>query len=440
MSKTYSSLAVLLLLICLSACKKETTQKELGAILAWHQFALKADRYTEGFKTPVAARTYAYSAIAAWESAVAAGALPQEKSLQARIPALHITQNTTKANTKYYLPAVLDACYNQIFEKLFIGNPRNIEQERKALYQERLASYKSEIDDQTLMASTDLGQSIALQVHQWAATDSFGNLGQMHNYDPHYVPPPGDSIWEPCRDFPTPSLLPHWGNCRTFAIKTEEFVAGPPPPYSELAGSQLHKQALELFILNSPISEENMHLAEFWSDDHPSLTFSSAGRWISIINQILEHEQASTEKALKTYLLSSIAMSDAIVSCWNSKYKYNLLRPETYIRRTMNPNWRPIMHTPPFPAYPSGHAMIGYATATVLESLFGEDYQFTDRSHAGRKEFASEPRSYARIRDMATESSNSRIALGVHYRVDCEEGDRLGIEIGKAILMWVGDL
>ncbi len=434
--KQFKSIFILVWLCCIGlSCNKPQKAKTLtSTILDWYQFALKADRYTEGFKAPVAARAYAYTAIAAWQAAVAAGAIANEKSLEKQFPAL--AGFKYQSNQAYHLEAVLDGCYNQIFEKLFLGNPRNIEQERKALYTRHTEAYKNSISEETLIASTDLGKAIALHVHLWATTDSLGNQGQMRNYDPHYVCPKGDSIWQPCEDFPTPTLLPHWGKTRTFTIDVSQYKAGPPIPYSEEPGSPMHKQAMELFILSSPISDENARTAEFWSDDHPSLTFSSAGRWMAITSQILEKEQPEVEQMLRSYLLVSLALSDAFVSCWHSKYAYHLLRPETYIRRTMNPTWRPMMHTPPFPAYPSGHAMVSFACCTVLEHLYGESYQFTDRSHAGRTEFASEPRTYSRILNMAQENSESRIALGVHYRMDCEEGQRLGIEIGKAVLEW----
>jgi membrane-associated phospholipid phosphatase len=190
---------------------------------------------------------------------------------------------------------------------------------------------------------------------------------------------------------------------------------------------------LEIYTLNKPLSNENLWIAEFWSDDQPGFTFSPGGRWISITKQVVDMEQPPLEKTLETYLKVSFALNDAMVAVWRSKYHYNLLRPETYINQVFDPEWRTVHHTPPFPAYPSGHAMIGAAAAEVLTGLYGDHFQFVDRSHAGRSEFKGRPRSYGSFYDMAFESAFSRIPLGVHYRMDCEEGIRLGLLVGRKV-------
>jgi PAP2 superfamily len=392
--------------------------------------ALQADRYTEGLKSPVAARAYAYIGVAAYLAAQSAGQPDLRLYLEHILPD-SIVPKPEKG--EFHMEAVLAVCYNQMFESLFLGAPRNIEQARKALLEQQLAKFAQEKDTRTLDASVALGKQVALAVLAWEKTDSIGHHAQMRNYDPNYQLPPGQSCWEPCRDFPTPSLLPHWGRVRTFAIETSAFLASPPVTFSEQPGSALHIQALELVVMNAPLSPENLQTAEFWSDDHPSLTFSSAGRWISITNQVIQKEQPQLSKTLETYLLVGIALSDALVSCWDSKYTYNLLRPETYVRRTMQPNWRPVMHTPPHPSYPSGHAQLASAAALALETLYGKEYAFTDRSHAGRTEFSSTPRNYKSFKQMADESAYSRIVLGVHFRMDCDEGARLGQLIGEAV-------
>jgi PAP2 superfamily len=270
-------------------------------------------------------------------------------------------------------------------------------------------------------------------VYDWSATDTIGHMANLYPYDPNFTPPAGNGFWEPCEDFPTPALLPQWGETRTFITPAQDHLAAPLPPFSMDSKSAFYVQALEVYTINSPLSSDNQWVAEFWSDDFPVLTFSSAGRWISICNQVIQQDRPTPEKALETYLRMGLALSDAVVACWYSKYHYNLLRPETFIRHTIQPGWRPIVHTPPFPAYPSGHAMLSAAAAEVLTSLYGKKYELTDRSHEGRTEFKGMPRHFHSFYEMAFENASSRIALGVHYRMDCEEGTRLGLGIGKIV-------
>ncbi|MCC6724324.1 MAG: vanadium-dependent haloperoxidase [Saprospiraceae bacterium] len=402
----------------------------VALMLDWYKYALVAERFSEGYRPPVVARVYAYMGLAGWEAArpVIGGGF---QSLAPRYPELKLPLPEPAA--RYHLPTVLNACYSNYLQKMFMTAPRSVEQERNELEAKWAATALKSIDSTTFLASAEFGKKIALAVYNWSATDSIGHQGNLHLYDKNYTPPAGTSYWQPCEDFPMPPMLPHWGEARTFVIKTEDHLAAPLPPFSMEPQSPYYVQALEVFTMNSPLSPENQWIAEFWSDDFPGLTYSSAGRWISISNQVIEQERPNVEKALETYLRVGLALSDAAVACWHSKYHYNLLRPETFIRHTIQPDWRPIVHTPSFPAYPSGHAMFSAAAAEVLTQLYGKKYELTDRSHEGRTEFKGTPRHFHSFYEMAFENASSRIALGVHYRMDCDEGTRLGLNIGKEI-------
>jgi len=137
-----------------------------------------------------------------------------------------------------------------------------------------------------------------------------------------------------------------------------------------------------------------------------------------------------------------IALHDAGIGCWNSKYYYNLERPQTYINRLIDPTWKPNLDnpltgdkgiTPSFPAYPSGHATFSSASAEVLASVFGYSYGMTDNCHKNRPEFSGYPRTYSSFYEMALENAWSRVPLGVHFRMDAEEGVRYGTEIGRTV-------
>jgi len=122
-----------------------------------------------------------------------------------------------------------------------------------------------------------------------------------------------------------------------------------------------------------------------------------------------------------------------MIACWNSKYYYNHERPETFIKKYLAKDWRPHSPTPSFPTYPSGHSMMGAASAVVLTSLYGEDYAMTDRSHEGLEDIVIKPRSFHSFDEMAKENALSRLFLGVHFRFDCDEGLRLGGLIGEEV-------
>jgi hypothetical protein len=230
-----------------------------------------------------------------------------------------------------------------------------------------------------------------------------------------------------------PALLPYWGKVRPFIIKTENFLARPLPVFSSQPNSFYHTQAMEIISLSKPLTSENRWIAQFWNDDRPGLTFTPAGHWLSITNQVIEKEKPSIEKALVTYMKIGFALSDAMVACWNSKYHYNMERPESYIRRNITNEWRPYSPSPSFPSYPSGHSMMGAAAAAVLTKLYGENYHMVDESHANLEEFDTRPREFTSFDQMSKENALSRLLLGVHFRMDCEEGLRLGDLIGNDV-------
>jgi hypothetical protein len=265
-------------------------------------------------------------------------------------------------------------------------------------------------------------------------SDLVGHEGFLHNYKQDFVSIEGLGHWKPSAEHLTPPLLPKWGEVRLFLSKPGEIAAKPPIKYAETHDSDFYTEALEVFSASQVRSKEDVWIAEFWSDDLPGLTLTPAGRWISIANQAFEKSQADFPTVIETCLRASLALCDAGIVCWEGKYRYQLERPDTYIRRIIQPDWKPLHDSPPFPAYPSGHAIFGAAVAEVLTGSLGAHFSMTDRTHKDRPEFASRPRSYDSFEEMARENAFSRVLLGVHYRMDCEEGLRLGKIIGQKAL------
>lgn len=195
-----------------------------------------------------------------------------------------------------------------------------------------------------------------------------------------------------------------------------------------------YRNAMEIYTISQPLTQEKKWIAEFWSDDLPGVTFSPVTRWISILNQILKDEKLTTEQTKKIYFLMSLAMHETVVECWNYKYYYMIFRPSSIIKSNIDSNWTPFHENPDFPAYPSGHACFAACGTTVLEHFFGNDYPFTDNSHTGNKAFLSDPRSYNNFEEMAQENAQSRMFLGVHFRKDCEDGLLLGKTLTNQVI------
>ncbi|MBK7426561.1 MAG: vanadium-dependent haloperoxidase [Saprospiraceae bacterium] len=230
---------------------------------------------------------------------------------------------------------------------------------------------------------------------------------------------------------------------KTFAITEAMKLSRPPIPYSESPTSAFYAEALDVYAQNTPsLSYEGKWVGEFWSDDLLNLTFSPGPRWVAIGSQIIREQKADLATSIEAYAKVGMALSDAAVACWHSKYYYNVERPESYIQRLIDPTWDcnlnnptngDVGFTPPFPAYPSGHSTMGGAGAEALASVFGYDYAMTDKCHQFRTDFEGTPRSFGSLYEMAQENAWSRVPLGVHFEMDCVEGVRHGTVIAREV-------
>jgi len=177
------------------------------------------------------------------------------------------------------------------------------------------------------------------------------------------------------------------------------------------------------------LTPEQRDIALFWADD-PGATATPPGHWISILNQVLETQGVVLDRAAEAYAKVGIALADSFIGCWHAKYQYNLIRPVTVIRAKLDPDWLPLVNTPPFPEYPSGHSVQSAAAAEVLTDLFGDRYAFTDQTHADRGYL---PRSFESFRAAAEEAAISRLYGGIHYRSAIEQGLAEGRCIGQQV-------
>jgi membrane-associated phospholipid phosphatase len=178
---------------------------------------------------------------------------------------------------------------------------------------------------------------------------------------------------------------------------------------------------------------EQRTITQYWAD-LSGTTGMPAGHWVAIVGQLVRHEGLSLMAAAEGFARVGLAVADAFIGCWHTKYTYSLLRPETYITRHVDPAWRPLLVTPGFPAYTSGHATQSGAAATILTDLFGVT-PFTDTLHQDHHlEPRLEPRRFGSLAEAAAEAARSRLYAGIHYPFDNHQGLAQGRCVGRAIL------
>ena len=443
----FSKTILLFVFICLvaSGCKDDenvtpdnnnlVNNNDAEVPMAWMNLFLEMDRYTQDFRPVPVARALAYINLAAYESVMKG--MPDFKSLKDVMVGLDMP---AAENKEYHYPTVVNTVYANLFKR-FIPSGYILNDHQSELQFEILAlqesfneSFRNQVGAEIFNRSVAHGETVANAVWNWSRTDVFGHDGHVNARPNGYTPPSGPGLWQPTPPDFSAALFPYWGKVRTFAISETEKLARPPLVFSQDPSSQLYVQALEVRNAVNNLQSNDQWIADFWSDDYVGLTFSPSSRWISITSQILKGNNYDLETALYAYAKVSFALNDAGVAAWHSKYHYNVERPVSYIRRVFEPDWATYLSTnPSFPAYPSGHATFGAAAAEVLSHIFGYDYHMTDTSHEGRTEFLGMPRTFDTFYQMAEENAYSRLPAGVHFRMDYEEGLRLGYQVGRKI-------
>lgn len=432
---------------CKNADPEPTANIELvrdqpnNVVYDWNELFLEIERYAAGYRPGPAPRAIAYLGLAEYEGCISG--MPEFKSIASLYVGLNIPD--PESGKQYHWPSVVNATRAYLMPRFFsaasVSHLQSITA-MEAFYDDRA---KQEVGTEVWSRSKDYGKLVAAAVWEYSKTDAVGHNHfldpfQGYNWQEHYSK---DGDWKPTFPGPGKPMGGVWGDARTFAIGESDKICRKPLTYSASQTSDLYSQALEVYAQNTPsLSYEDEWVGEFWSDDLLNLTFSPGPRWLAIGNQVLKAEESNLETAIFMTVKMGIALNDASVGCWKSKYHYNVERPQTYINRVIDPNWVPALYnpltgeegvTPSFPAYPSGHSTMGGAGAEILGDIFGYAYSMTDRCHENRTEFEGVPRAFGSFYEMAQENAWSRVPLGVHFRMDCEEGVRYGTVIGRKV-------
>jgi hypothetical protein len=282
--------------------------------------------------------------------------------------------------------------------------------------------------------SNAYGKALAAHILAWSATDG-GAVVENMGFPYEWELAGGKANWVPTslvRQQQLP-LLPNWGANRPFAMPSGSTCGLPPPPqYSEDPGSDFYKQALEVYEIRKNLTPEQKAIARFWSDD-PMLSPTPPGHWIAIAWQILQKEETGLETSADILARLGITLADSFIGCWHTKFEYDLLRPVTYIRRLIDPKWEPLMITPPFPEYPSGHSTQSGAAAAVLTAMLGDNFAFEDTTHEADGHKA---RAFPNFWAAAQEAGISRLYGGIHFRSAIEQG----LEQGRCIAAYAAAL
>ena len=388
------------------------------------------------FSPPVASRIFAYPNIAAYE--IIASKNPKYISLAGQLNDFKIIPAPKESITINHEVAAMVA--HMELSKRLIFSEQDMEMLRDSLY----GVWKPK-NPVLFENSRRYGLEVAEHVAAWMNKDNYNQTRTMPQFSVNTDEP---SRWQPTPPAYMQGIEPHWNKIRPFVIDSAaQFKPIPPPPFSLEKDSDFYKELAEVYTISNEITakgdeSEEIKIAQFWDcNPYVSVTrghlmfatkkISPGAHWIGITKIASRKTKSDFHQTLYAYTKAAIGMADAFISCWDEKYRSNLIRPETLINEHIDPNWKPVLQTPPFPEYSSGHSVVSGAASVVLTEIFGDDFSFDDDTEVA---YGLPVRSFNSFKEAADEAAISRMYGGIHYRAAVEIGVKQGRDLGKFVV------
>lgn len=429
--------------IFISSCKETAVdQDKLTAILKHQQVEwntiLTQVVVEDIFTPPVCSRIYVYPNIAAYEVMAFtdtemksfAGSLngfsvvPQPpKDVALNFPVASMIAFATAAKPLVYAMEKIDAAENKYLEKI----------------------KQTGISRKLLNNSVNYGKQVGEHLINYATKDGYLERTALTQY----VLSEDAGKWKPTPPNYMPAIEPHWNTMRTMVLESaDQFSPNTPTSFSTEKNSDFFKEAVEVKNVVEQLDEEKTAIAEFW-DCNPNIShtkghlmfydqkISPGGHWVSIAGIAAKKAGLSHKATAKVTALTAITLSDAFISCWDEKYRSSLVRPETYINKYIDKDWKPLLQTPAFPEHTSGHSVISSAAAVMLTKVLGDNFSFIDSTEV---RYGLPVREFDSFYAAANEAAISRLYGGIHYMPAITDGVSQGKAVGNFVVEQLKDL
>lgn len=421
---------------CFVGCSKPSKHIEISP----EQYHQSVDKVVEImihdiFSPPVASRIFVYPNIAAYEIlAQKSSEFNTLNGLLKEYTPIPIADTTKHINLE--LSALI--AHMELSKSLIFSEDR-FEKLQDSLYAQWEDTNKEEFQQ-----SKEYAFSVVDHIKAWMNKDNYAQTRTMPKFT---VDTDDPSRWQPTPPAYMDGIEPHWNKIRTFLIDSaQQFKPDPHPEYSMEKDSKFYEELMEVYNTSIEIQKngdesEEVEIARFW-DCNPFVSvtrghfmfatkkISPGAHWILIVKIATRKTNSNFEETVNAYTKTSIAIADAFISCWDEKYRSNLIRPETVINQNIDPDWLPILQTPPFPEYSSGHSVVSGAASVILTEIFGDNFYFEDDTEL---QFGLPMRSFKSFYEASSEAAISRMYGGIHYRAAIENGLEQGKRVGHFI-------
>jgi len=390
------------------------------------------------FSPPVASRIYAYPCIAAYEALLPAH--PKQKSFAGQLNDLQ-TIAKPEESKNYCYPLASLVAFQQVAKQLIFSEDKMLSYETQLFKNLDTIGIPQKVKTQSIK----YGEAVAKHILKWAAADNYSETRSA----PKFSITNKKGKWQPTPPAYMEGIEPSWNKIRPMVLNNaDQFPPPPPSPFSLEKQSDFYKETLEVYEAVKTAKQEEEDIARFW-DCNPYVMnqtghvmfatkkITPGGHWMGITNITCQTANANLMKTIEAHALVAIALFDAFISCWDEKYRSQLIRRETVINEHIDAEWTPILQTPPFPEYTSGHSVISTAAAITLTNLFGDNFAFTDDVEV---KYGLPKRSFTSFKQASNEAAISRLYGGIHYMpaitYGVEQGEKVGAFVNEKIKLF----
>ena len=427
--------AVLLTAVLIQGCKPAVAARGRGSdaeLLHAAVSKLSSVIVYDIFSPPQASRAYAYSSIAAYETLRQGH--PSYQTLAGQLNGLAAVPAPDSGVTYDFSLAGVHA-FMTVGRALTFSRGR-MDSLRTAMDEEiRRTGVPRPVYDRSIA----YGERVADHILAWSKQDHFLQTRGM----PKYTVTSERGRWVPTPPAYMDAVEPNWGRLRPFVMDSaSQFKPLPPFPFDTARSSSFFREAKEVYDVKQALTPEQREITAFW-DCNPYVMhvqghamfatkkITPGGHWMSIVTIAARQSGADVMKAAEAYARTSIVLADGFISSWDEKFRSNVIRPETVINAFIDEQWEPMLQTPPFPEYTSGHSVISTAAAVVLSQEFGTSFHFRDTSEAA---YGLPVRTFGSFEEAAAEAAISRLYGGIHYRRSIEQGAVQGRRVGELVV------
>ncbi|MEJ7739678.1 MAG: vanadium-dependent haloperoxidase [Chitinophagaceae bacterium] len=376
---------------------------------------------------PLAARFFAYSMLAGYE--VVSKNDPSFKSFKSRLN--NYPEISEPAIKDYSWP--LAAVFAMLETSAALQPSGKLLESRMQAIMD--SCYALGMARETVGNSRAYGKAVSIGILAYAREDGYRKISNFSRYTPSEK----EGFWFPTPPGYFPAVEPYFNRVRPFTLDSaSQFVPEPPVAYSTKPGSEFYLLAKSVYEANNVLTGVQREIAAFWDcnpfalEDNGHLQIgikkiSPGAHWMGIAGVVCKKKDVSFSRAVEIHTALAVTLMDAFMCCWDEKFRSNRVRPETVIRKFLDPDWRPVLQTPPFPEYLSGHSVISTAASEVMTHFFGDNVSFTDTVELP---YGLEPRKFNSFREAADEAAISRFYGGIHFMDAIKEGQKQGRRVG----------